>query len=120
MASSSKIKLVALAVVYILHIAFFDALMAHSNFAADNCLKFDVPHSSSSQNNPPAESAYRLLLKHEQAKQVLVSFPDATDLVSGVFKTFIIGLNKPLQFGFSAQLNVTTFRLYRLYRVFLI
>lgn len=120
MASSSKIKLVALAVIYILHVAFFDALMAHGTSATTSCMKFAASHASSSQSNPPGESAYRLLLKHEQAKQVLISFPKAVDIVSGVFNALVTGLDKPLPFCAAAQINVASFKLYRLFRVFLI
>ncbi len=120
MAFSAKIKLVALAVIYVLHVTFFDALMANGVHDLHACsISFDS-HQSSSKSNSTGESSYRLLTKHEQAKQIGVNIPDALDFVSVAFTCFIDEQNNKPQFGAFAQLNAATFKLYRLYRVFLI
>ncbi len=120
MFQASNIKLIALAAIYVLHVTFFDALMGSqvndwgtSSFSAST-------HQSSPKNNPSEESSYRLLTKHEQSKQALVSLPDAVDFVSVTFSCFI-GQHIILpQFGAFAHLSAGSFKLYRLYRVFLI
>jgi len=115
----SNIKVIALAAIYLLHVAFFDALMDNG------CRDFVKPafavgtHPTSSKNSSSAESSYRLLTKHEQSKQALVSLPDAVDFVSIVFRPFIEQQIIP-QFGAFAHLSDGSFRLYRLFRVFLI
>jgi hypothetical protein len=84
------------------------------------CSFTTAAHQSSSNNLPSEESSYRLLTKHEQAKQAVVSLPDAIDVVSVAYAGFIKTDNKLPQFGALAQLNAGAFKLYRLFRVFLI
>ena len=120
MAFSAKIKLVALAVIYVLHVTFFDALMANGVNDLHTSSVSANSHQPSSKNNSTTESSYRLLTKHEQAKQISVTVPDALDFVSVALAGLIEQQNKKTQFGAFADLNETSFKLYRLYRVFLI
>ena len=68
MTISAKIKLVALAVIYVLHVTFFDALMASGVPDLHTCSVSADGHQAPSKNNSTGESSYRLLTKHEQAK----------------------------------------------------
>jgi len=112
--------LVALALIYVLHVAFFDDLMAQGGGVHGKCNSFFTSSQQQSpDNNPPGESSYRLLTKHEQSKQE-IGVPAAFDFVSVTFTGFIAEQIKQLQFGAPAHLNVSTFKLYRLFRVFLI
>jgi hypothetical protein len=119
MLQTSKIKLLALALIYVLHVAFFDDVMAQGN-GGHGRYTFTSSQEQSSQKKLPAESSYRLLTKHEQSKQTLVSLPDAVDFVSTTFTGFIAERVKQPLFGAFARLNVSTFKLYRLFRVFLV
>ena len=121
MAFSAKIKLVSLAVIYLLHVAFFDALMgAKPNTGVVSFSVSSSSNQSSSKNNSTEESSYRLLTKHEQAKQALVNLPHAFDFVSDALTGFVKEQNNQSHFGALARLNDSAFKLYRLFRVFLI
>jgi hypothetical protein len=115
----SKIKIMIMAAIYVLHITFFDILMSDNFRDTNNCSITSASHQRP-QNKFPAESSYRLLVKHDQAKQILVNIPDAIDFVSGTFSGLLHVSDKQPLFGALAQLNANTFKLYRLYRVFLI
>lgn len=120
MFQSSNIKLIALAAIYVLHVTFFDALMG-GEFKERGTPSFSaLAHPSSSKNNTGEESSYRLLTKHEQSKQALVSLPNAVNFVSATFAGFIEQHIIQPQFGAFAHLSADAFKLYRLYRVFLI
>ena len=119
MLQTSKIKLIALALIYVLHVAFFDDVMAQGS-RGHGGYTFTSSQQQPAQKRLPAESSYRLLTKHEQSKQALVSLPDAVDFVSTTFKGFIAKRVKQPLFGAFAQLDVSAFKLYRLFRVFLI
>ena len=114
----SNLKLIALAAIYVLHVTFCDSLMGKGFSDLGNTTLSVVKHSTSSKSNPGEQCSYRLLTKHEQSKQALVSLPNAVDFVSTTFTGFIAELVKQPLFGAFAQLN--TFKLYRQYRVFLI
>jgi hypothetical protein len=53
-------------------------------------------------------------------EQALVSLPSAVDFVLAAFTGFIAQQVQQPQFGAFAHLNACTFKLYRLFRVFLI
>jgi len=117
---TSKIKLFALVAVYVLHVAFFDGLMARDSYASLNTTLSSCSHQSSSKNIPLEGSSYRLLIKHEQSKKAMVDVPQAFSFVSLAFSGFVEEPILPPHFDVIAHLSVNTFRLYRLFRVFLI
>ena len=112
--------MIALAVIYMLHVTFFDALMGSGAKDFNTCSLTTSTHQSSSKNIPAGESSYRLLTKHEQAKQIIVSIPNALDFVSVAFTGFNEEQNVQPQFGAFAQVSAPAFKLYRIFRVFLI
>jgi hypothetical protein len=109
-----------MAAIYLLHITFFDALMSNG-YKSEGPSLASFPVQEHSHSNLPEENSYRLLVKHEQAKQVHISLPDFAGFLSGVSALSVIQhCTQPLQFSASAHLNENVFRLYRLFRVFLI
>jgi hypothetical protein len=107
--------------VYCLHLLFFETLMA-SPYQGSSAPTTLSSHKSSDQGKHlPIESEYRLLLKHEDAKQ---SFCDASNLTEPVETTavpvfrpcFIHVTYHPVSFTLSDD----AFKRYRLLKVFLI
>ena len=116
----SNLKLIALAAIYMLHISFFDALMDGGVKDLNVCSLSDTSQQSQSKNSSNTESSYRLLTKHEQSKQAVISLPDYVDLVSTSFAASVREhIQQPLSGAF-AHVNASSFKLHRLYRVFLI
>jgi hypothetical protein len=103
----------------VLYVAFFDALMARDITTGQ--LSFISHHQLPTQNSLPAGGApYRLFTKHEQSKQALVSLPHAVNFVTDTFTGFSGTDIEPPLFSAYAHIGACTFRLYRLYGVFLI
>lgn len=118
--SASKIKIIALAVIYVLHVAFFDALMNH-DFC--NHAGFSISNASACNHDNSAQQkkhAYRLLTKHEQFKQVQTSVPLVFNLV---FASLTFTPEKPViptQFCALPYLTVGGNKLYRIFKSLLI
>jgi hypothetical protein len=112
------LKVIALAVVYVLHVSFFDALMDNGprDSASASCIAHTHHHTHN--NDASAGFSYRLLTKHEQSKQAFVNIPHAVATVTCSFTGFIEQHTIQPLFGAFAQLGANSFGLYRLYRVF--
>jgi hypothetical protein len=116
----SNLKLITLAAIYVLHISFFDTLMGGGFKDLNVCSLSATAQQSQSKSSSTTESSYRLLTKHEQSKQAVISLPDFQDFLSATFTTPIEEhIQQPLSGAF-AHVNESSFKLYRLYRVFLI
>jgi hypothetical protein len=121
MSASLNIRLIAIAAIYLLHIAFFDALMDNGYKLTNGASLISVPANQHSQNSLPEEYSYRLLTKHEESRQMHIGLPDFAAIISSV-STVIVKehITQQQPFGAFAHLNESVFRLYRLFGVFLI
>jgi hypothetical protein len=121
MFSSANIRIIAIAAIYVLHITFFDALMSNGGQQGTFTSFTSLPAAHNSQSKSSGESSYRLLTKHVEAKQLHVSLPDFSSFISGLTS---YAAQQPCtiqgQCSSFLHLNGNVFRLYSLFRVFLI
>ena len=117
---SSKMKVIAIAAIYVLHITFFDALMSHGFSARDNFGLATLSHHTHSNPDNSAESSYRLLTKHEQSKQLQSAVPSVFAFVFTTFTYITERGSTPIQLHEIYSLKADVFELYRIFRSFLI
>lgn len=116
----ASIKLIALAFIYLMHVGFFDALMANGICHAAAVTFAASSSTSNPQKNLPAESSYRMLTKHEKAGESKVSLPGFTSFVSSAFAVSLETQLRQPYFDASAHAGLIASGLYCLFRVFLI
>ncbi|GEM_PF-1762143 len=119
MFSSSNTRLIIIAAIYVLHITLFDGLM-DGGYSLPGSFFRSVSSHQHSQSNFPHDSSYRLLNKYDKTKEAKASLPDCLGFVAGTFAVLNEEVTEQLQFVAFPHLNISTFKLYRLFRVFLI
>ena len=124
MSAAPKLKIFALAVIYVLHITFFDVLMSHgfANPASFSLSKLShlTNHHSRRSSGDPDEYSYRLLTKHELSKQIETSIPVDRKIVSQVLCVTDQRLCRTISFSVRPCLKAGSSKLYCIFRSLLL
>lgn len=112
-----------MAAIYMLHITFFDVLMSCGCAHHTGSYSVTLSHSSPQTHHGsdiPGECAYRLLTKHEQSKQVQTGLPEVLVFTDSSLSSIAENISLPVQLYTFPLLGDGTYKLYRIFRSFLI
>lgn len=113
-----RVNLILLAVIYILQISFSNAM------ANDDALRHHsaqgICYHNHSKNIPHSELSYRLLSKHDRLREIQTNLPNSLGIAPSSFNFFIERHFQYSSLNELRPLSVPAFRLYLLFRVFLI